>query len=337
MSVYRIRQRTCLLLCSCWLLCALLFGACDKVDYGDTKDLENKLQTTDVGKDVELRYFQNKPLPKGKCSLRILCIGNSYTVDAAYYLSSILRKKGFADSTFSVYTLTSSGASLHYWCDVAESGNRVKLNHWAGSKMSFDEGTLPDLLAQEWDVITLQQYSGDAIFYSTFHPWIRRLIDFVQHNCLNPDVTLAWHMAWSYSSLYGSGMSTYNRWLLISVAVQEMIMSDGIDVIIPIGTAIQNARATPLNTTGDLTCDGIHLDLGVGRYIAACTFYEALFAPVYEQSVLGDTFAREFTEDETAGYSYPPLSVRGENRDVCQQCAVAAVEAPFAITSIGGE
>lgn len=43
--------------------------------------------------------------------------------------------------------------------------------------------------------------------------------------------------------------------------------------IIPTGTAIQNGRVA---IGDDLTRDGKHLELSIGRYIAACTWFEAL-------------------------------------------------------------
>lgn len=127
-------------------------------------------------------------------------------------------------------------------------------------------------------------------------------------------------------------MSSYERWLLIALAVQQMVMSDGIDVLIPEGTAIQNARNTSLNTEAELTRDGTHLDLGIGRYLAACTWLQSIFAPVFGISILGNKALPEvITQPEGDFDSHP---VTEDNRELAQRCAVAAVVAPFAITPI---
>jgi hypothetical protein len=47
-----------------------------------------------------------------------------------------------------------------------------------------------------------------------------------------------------------------------------------ISQVVPSGTAIQNARTSVLGN--DLTRDGYHLSWGVGRFVAACTWYESL-------------------------------------------------------------
>ena len=54
-----------------------------------------------------------------------------------------------------------------------------------------------------------------------------------------------------------------------------------LSVLIPTGEAIQRART--LTGNPDLTRDGFHLDPLTGRYIAACTWFEAIFGePVTE-------------------------------------------------------
>ena len=57
-------------------------------------------------------------------------------------------------------------------------------------------------------------------------------------------------------------------------AVKKAANLVGIKKIIPSGTAIQNARTSFI---GDhMNRDGYHLDLTIGRYTAACTWFEAL-------------------------------------------------------------
>lgn len=85
------------------------------------------------------------------------------------------------------------------------------------------------------------------------------------------------------------------------------------DILVPSGTAIQNARTK----LGDVLCrDGYHLDLNIGRYIASCTWYEAIF----KQTVVGN--------------AYRPEKVTEEQAAIGQQAAHEAVKKPFKVSKI---
>ena len=316
-----------ILITSCVLLSPLL-GACKDGDDLSISYLEQQLANTDL--NTSSAYIHNNPLPEGRNRLRVLAIGNSYTVDALYYTNQILAGAGIDNTTYSVYYLHYSGATLEHWWNVAAQEDSLEMSFCAGQRMPVETGTLKDLLAQDWDVITFQQYSGYSINYKTFNPWLRQLIDFVKQNCPNKEVTFAWQMAWSYNDIVEPSMSSYNRWLLIGLAIKQMIVSDGIDLIIPVGTAIQNARNTSLNGESQLTCDGKHLDIGIGRYIAACTWLQTIFAPVYSFSVLGNGAIPPMGECPPQRFVSEPVTK--ENSLIAQQCAVNAVLQPFLIT-----
>ena len=117
---------------------------------------------------------------------------------------------------------------------------------------------------------------------------------------------------------------------------------DGIDIVIPTGTAIQNARNTSLigNTGGELTRDGAHMAFGVGRYIVAATWFQSLLAPIFGVSILGNTCVHDtlynaevaydealqeaHEEDPVNNMYFPPIYVTTSNRELCQLCAMWA-------------
>lgn len=82
----------------------------------------------------------------------------------------------------------------------------------------------------------------------------------------------------------------------------------GHKVVVPSGTAVQNARTS---FVGDrLNCDGYHLDLTLGRYTAACTWYERLFgedvrANIYAPAGLAPALARVARESAHAAVATP--------------------------------
>lgn len=315
--------------CVFWLciLTSLSFSSCSEDDGFDIDNWEQEKEQY-----ANSVYFHNNPLPKDKHQLRVLCIGNSFTNNALKYVCPLLAAAQVNTSSYSIYSLPHTGASVEHWWKVAESGEVVQLNYKGGERMPVEEGSLAKVVAQDWDVITLQQVSKDAVNYSTFNPWLQRLIDFILQHCTNPQVTLAWQTAWSYNQAYGKTTS-YDRWHQISSAVLQMVVVDGIDVLIPTGTAIQNARSTELSTDeGELTCDGVHLDRNVGCYVASCTWVEAICGPVFDITVLGNELTPVFQADSTA--IYPPTAVTPANRELCQRCAIAAVKDPFKVQNM---
>ncbi|MPM28950.1 hypothetical protein SDC9_75488 [bioreactor metagenome] len=76
----------------------------------------------------------------------------------------------------------------------------------------------------------------------------------------------------------------------IAKTYQQAADESKIQIIIPCGTSIQNARTNPyLKSIGDeLTRDGFHLNEEMGRYIAGLTVFETLI--VNEEKINVDLY-----------------------------------------------
>ena len=284
--------------------------------------------------DTPLVDDNNKhELPAGKHALKVLAIGNSFLDDPMAYLDAIVRASGIDRSTLCIYSATKGSTSLEYWAEVCNSGEEVSITRRSGLiTMPTTQASLNELLAQDWDVVTVQQLSNLAQDANKLSPHLPFLVSKIRENCPNKNVVIAWQQVWSYWG--GSLEISLNDWQNI-IDVVKMVDSYDIDIIIPTGTAIQNARATVLNTPHGLLRDKKHLAFGVGRYVAACTWFEALIEPVYGVSVMGNTAVHAITDDEQNYSTYETVPVTNENRTLCQQCAVNAVNNPFLITVIG--
>lgn len=309
------------------LLCTIFLVGCAKHDDGS--DMDQEIQNGKYPVDAETPYFQNNSLAAGKKQLRLLAIGNSFSVDALHFVKDILSNMCIDSTTYSLYALIHENASLEYWSDMAKKDEIVTLNYMGGEQMAIERTTMLEALSQDWDVVMLTQYSFFSTDYNTFNPYLRQLIDFVLSHCANPNVTIAWQMAWSYNDAIVTPDSNYARWLYIAIATKKMKTNDGIDVIVPIGTAIQNARNTPLNSISQLTRDGWHLNEGKGRYIAACTVVQSLFGQVYDISV--DNESTIISLPKASTQMFPPEGVSEEERNLCHQCVLNAVEQPFKV------
>lgn len=96
--------------------------------------------------------------------------------------------------------------------------------------------------------------------------------------------------------------------------MKKAVKANKIKIVIPSGTAIQNARTSFI---GDhLNRDGYHLDVKIGRYTAACTWFERIF----KHSVVGNPYAPEGLDEA--------------RKAVAQKAAHAAVKHPYKVTEL---
>ena len=281
--------------------------------------------------------YKNSPLPtlSDGAEIKILAIGNSYTIDGVEYLDEIASASTIDRTKFAVYQCVLPSGSLTEWVDLYETDGTTRADRKAGLALaSVTSGTLKQILSQEWDIIVLQQVSGDAIDYSTFNPSLRKLVGYIRENCTNQKVCIAWQLVWAYNSSYGNPPYGIDRYDAICNVCKQMVMDNGIDVIIPTGTAIQNARNTSLNTEHELTRDNTHLSYGVGRYVAACTWFCRLLTPIFNVPILGNSAVHTVTEEEKSMSRYETSDVTADNNLLCQKCAFYANINMFDVTTI---
>jgi len=260
------------------------------------------------------------PCEKSFKSLRLLSIGNSFSVDAQEYLYGIAKEMGFDNVILG--NLYVGGCSLygHYDRYVNEKTYTYYKN--TTGEWTEKEGTtfLEGLKDEEWDYITLQQSSGLSGDSDSFEPYLTNLIKAIKLNRTNPNSEILWHMTWAYASdsthqdfpKYNNDQN--NMYQDIIGAVKKNIDGNAdISYILPSGTAIQNARNTSL---GDTLCrDGFHLDLNYGRYLA------------------GLTWIHKITGEPVDDVTYiPDGAFDKETLEILKKCAKDAVNSPFEIT-----
>lgn len=264
--------------------------------------------------------------------LRVLAIGNSFSEDAVeHYLWELGQEAGI---DFVIGNAYRGGWSLAaHWKDAstraANTDYRKVVN---GRRTNMGKRTIKDIITDEpWDVITLQQVSQEAGREVSYEPSLSLMIGYVKALATNDSVRLGFHQTWAYAqdSSHG-GFANYDRnqflmYASIVAAVEEAMQNHRCDLqfYIPVGTAIQNARTTELAdpVIGDaqpvnreLTRDGFHLNYTIGRYIAACTWLEAL------------------TGISPVGFKMRPKGVTPEQAALAQKAAHDAIVVPVAVT-----
>ncbi|MBQ3507192.1 MAG: DUF4886 domain-containing protein [Clostridia bacterium] len=214
-------------------------------------------------------------------SIKILAIGNSFSVDGMEYLWHVLRAGGVEQVILGNLAIGGCPVELHADHVASDAPaylygkNTDGVWNWSEAQ-TFSHG----LLDEEWDIITIQQASHDSGLPETYARQ-REIIDYVNRNKRNPATTLYWHMTWAYQGdsnhwafpRYDRDQTAMYHAILNAVKVQILTNSAYVGVI-PSGVAIQNLRATPVGDT--VTRDGFHLSESHGRYAAALTWAQTL-------------------------------------------------------------
>jgi len=230
-----------------------------------------------------------------RSTIKILAIGNSFSVDAIEsYLSDLAIA---ADVPMVIGNLFISGCSLekHWNCakDDLAKYDYNKINE-KGERETITNSTLLNALTDEdWDYISFQQISSLSGIYDSFLPYLENLLEYVKSNAQSPDsLKYILHMTWAYETT--SNHPAFVNYGKDQIVMYEAIKSTctriaqtlGFDCIIPSGTTIQYVRQA---TNKNVCRDGFHLNSGLGKYAASCTWFEALSG----QSVVGNPFYPE--------------------------------------------
>lgn len=254
-------------------------------------------------------------------TIRILAIGNSFSEDAIEQnLHDIAAAAG---DTAIIGNLYIGGCELekHTYNAIYDApAYRYRKIDAEGNMTQTDRATIKAALADDlWDVVTLQQASHYSGLVESYIPWITTLTAYVRENTAN-DPVIGFHQTWAYAAtashwafvFYNHSQTEMYRH--ICAAARQAMNTAGISLVIPSGTAIQNGRQSRIGD--NLNRDGYHLDLKLGRFMAACTWYAALFS--------GDILTN----------TYVPEGVNSDDAALARRAAAAAAATPWAVTSL---
>ena len=254
-------------------------------------------------------------------TVRILAIGNSFSQDAVeQYLHELAEAEGISTIIGNMFI---GGCSLERHVKNARENAPAYAYRKIGTdgkKREKGKMSLEMVLADEdWDYVSLQQASTFSGMYETYEASLPELIEYVKAR-LPKKTKLMLHQTWAYASTSRhSGFKNYNcnqltMYQAIADAVKKAAKANKIKIVIPSGTAIQNARTSFI---GDhLNRDGYHLDVKIGRYTAACTWFERIF------------------KHNVVGNPYTPEGLDEARKAVAQKAAHAAVKHPYKVTDL---
>ncbi len=256
-------------------------------------------------------------------TLRLLCIGNSFSVDA---VEQNLHEIAAADGhVLIIGNMSIGGCSLEKHWKLAESDSAAysyrKIGE-DGMMVTRSHVRLSDVLPEEpWDVLVFQQQSALAGHPESFEPYLTYLLRYTRARTPRRCRRM-FYQTWAYAEASTNvgfedfGFSQEQMYKAILSCCEKEVKRHRLEII-PGGTAVQNSRHT--FNRENVTRDGYHMHWWFGRYMVACTFYEAL----YRTSVIGN--------------AYQPPHLDERRVDIAQRCAHAACLHPMEVTRVDFE
>ena len=255
--------------------------------------------------------------------IKILSIGNSFSVDTMKHVPNIALTLGVKKVCFGNLFIGGCSINRHYSNIKNNAAEYVYYKNtgdgWTDTpNVSIEEA----ILSEDWDWISIQHGTGDGSRYTLEESYVNlpKIIEYVKSKAAKK-TKIAFNMAWVMESDHkhpeirsynGDQLQMYKN--LVSLTERVVLPTKDLDKISAAGTAVQNARTTALD--GHLLRDGFHLSLGLGRYIAGLTFFKTL------------------SEMDIDGIAWTPEDVTDDMRTIAIRCANNAVKAPFEITEM---
>lgn len=253
--------------------------------------------------------------------LKVLAIGNSFSEDGIEnYLYDLAKADGQQIIIGNMYI---GGASIELHVKnsredkASYSYRKVGLD---GKKITTKDVSISQAIADEdWDYISLQQASPFSGQHAVIMKDLPELIRYVT-SLKKPHTKLVYHQTWAYQQdSEHKGFANYDNsqekmYAAIVNATKKINKMNDFDMVVPAGTAIQNARTSSQGDT--YTRDGYHLELNFGRFTAACTWYEKLFGKDVRKN------------------TYKPEQVTDKQAKIAKNAAHKAVKKPFRISKV---
>lgn len=252
-------------------------------------------------------------------ALKILAIGNSFSADTMQHMYSIAENAGVKNIVLG--NLYIGGCSLLMHADNAEHDKPAYTYHTTSTgvwKSTPNYKISTAIASENWDFISLQQVSDMSGMPNSYNS-LSYLVNYL-NKTKAAQTKIVWNMTWAYQADSGHpAFVNYNRDQLtmynsiVSTVKKEVVEDNGIEIVAPAGTAIQNARTSFIGDT--LTRDGYHLSHSLGCYVAGLAFFHQLTGVSIEN------------------LTYAPGGVNENQRAVAIESAINAVKNPYEVTT----
>ena len=215
-------------------------------------------------------------------SLKILFVGNSFAVDTMQHTAQIAKSLGVERVKFGVLFVGGCSIDMHYTHFTEDIPAYVYYVDEGEGWTSTPEQKISDAVkSDDWDWIAIQHGTHGGSRYTSCECYekLSPLIDGIK--AIAPAHTkIAFNLTWLGEHTrqhheivsYGGNMALM-REKLIETTKAMVLSNDKIDMLVPTGTAIENARTSRI---GLLTRDCYHLSVDKGRFIAGLAFISTI-------------------------------------------------------------
>ena len=259
---------------------------------------------------------QTPAAPAEKPTLKVLAIGNSFSLSLCRYLPAAAAAAGEKLEFCNLYI---GGCPLKRHADtIARAGTDPAFAPYEVSWLRADDpshpakfrSNVPQMLAtQKWDVVTIQQASHESWKPGSFHPWADSVIAAVRS--LAPDAEIVVHETWSYNAADARIGGKFRDWPFDQAGMYARLETNYLALarenglrVIPVGLAVELYRMAlaadgrvfdpaalspgdPIDLKGEpvgalhwkdgkISGDTIHLNRA-GEYLQAATWLGFLF------------------------------------------------------------
>ena len=188
--------------------------------------------------------------------MKILMIGNSFADDTMDYVYQIASSLGAKDITLGILYIGGCSIERHYEnTKTLAKDYEFRFNNSGVFKTEYNTDIDYGILYEDWDIITFQQCSGYSGVNQSYEN-LKHLMEYVKNKATNKNVKFYFNMTWAYQKdtdrneynlYYNSDQLTMYK-MVVKTVQEETKSLDFVDII-PVGTAIQNARTSSLGDT----------------------------------------------------------------------------------------
>ncbi len=215
-------------------------------------------------------------------TLKILFIGNSFSIDTAQHLPDVALSLGVERVHVGVLYIGGCSIRRHYH-NIVNDVNGYEYYQNSGTEWTVNQNVSSKdaIQSDEWDYIAIEHgtidgsRNTDIQYYDVFEPLVAEIRAIASEKAkmvFNMHwVGESWHTHPEIVSFNGDTQKMYE--IITDIVSNHLVYTKGLDLVTPVGTAIQNARTSRIET---LNRDGYHLSLGTGRYIAALAFFKSI-------------------------------------------------------------
>jgi hypothetical protein len=214
--------------------------------------------------------------------MKILFVGNSFAEDTVEHAVNVAISLGIENIKIGTLYVGGCSIEMHYEHFITDSPVYLyHLNEGNGWNSTPNFKISDAVKSDDWDWIVIQHGTNGTSRYTSCECYekLSPLIDGIKAIALR-EPKIAFNLTWLGEPTrqhheiisYGGNMKLM-RQKLVEVTKTVILGNRKIDMLIPTGTAIENARTSQI---GLLTRDGYHLSLDKGRFIAGLTLISTL-------------------------------------------------------------